>query len=337
MINFYQDSEKTEKEYKKEFSLGKNYAKWILENKSKNENEFSPEKITKIAYRPFDIRYTYFDTDFIWRHRGKVTEHFLRGNNLGLLAKKGFPLDSFTAPLGFISNNISESRSWTSSGMQGIESSFPLYLYNETPDGFEKLPNLNPDVLKTIAGELGLVFDGGAAEHSRSEFSAENLLDYIYAVLHTPSYRETFREFLKIDFPKIPFDVSSEIFWQMVEQGTALRKLHLLESATVSKNLPIFHGTGNNIVDKKIKFEDEKVYINETQYFDGVSDIAWNFYIGGYQPAQKYLKDRRGRELGFDEIQNYQKMIVALSQTDVIMKKLDDIISFNDNTAGVEK
>jgi len=288
------------------------------------------ESLTDISYRPFDKRTIYYSPKMVDWGRENVMQHFLHGDNLGLLAKKGFPLDSFSSPLGFISNNISESRSWTSSGMQGIESSFPLYLFNETPDGYEKLPNLNPDILKQISGELGLVFDDARAENSRSEFSAENLLDYIYAVLHTPSYRETFKEFLKIDFPKIPFNVSPDIFWQMVEQGTELRKLHLLESTEVSKNHPIFHGSGNNIVDKKIKFDDKKVWINESQYFDGVSDVAWNFYIGGYQPAQKYLKDRRGRELGFDEIQNYQKMIIALSHTDSIMKKLDDIISFKD-------
>jgi hypothetical protein len=106
--------------------------------------------------------------------------------------------------------------------------------------------------------------------------------------------------------------------------GGELRQIHLLESPEVEKFITQYPVDGNNKVEK-IKYEDKKVFINETQYFDNVPPVAWEFYIGGYQPAQKWLKDRKGRELTFDDILHYQKIIVALTETDQIMKKIDKI------------
>ena len=101
-----------------------------------------------------------------------------------------------------------------------------------------------------------------------------------------------------------------------------LRQIHLLESEAVNKLITRYPVTGDNEVGKS-KYEKGKVYINDTQYFDRVPEVAWNFYIGGYQPAQKWLKDRKGRQLSFDDILHYQKMIVALTETDKIMKQID--------------
>ncbi|AEB28324.1 hypothetical protein FN3523_0467 [Francisella hispaniensis] len=142
-------------------------------------------------------------------------------------------------------------------------------------------------------------------------------------MLHSPSYREKYKEFLKIDFPRVPYP-TIETFWQLVELGSQLRQIHLLESPVVTEYITSYPVDGDNIVDKPT-YKGGKVYINKEQYFDNVPEVAWNFYIGSYQPAQKWLKDRKGRELGFEDILHYQKIIVALTETDRLMREIDKI------------
>ena len=143
-------------------------------------------------------------------------------------------------------------------------------------------------------------------------------------MLHSPAYREKYKEFLKIDFPRIPYPKDANTFWQLVKLGGQIREIHLLESPTVEKYITQYPIDGDNVV-VKIKYQDGKVYINDTQYFDNVPQNAWKFYIGGYQPAQKWLKDRKERTLEFDDILHYQKIIVALFETDRLMKEIDKI------------
>ena len=131
---------------------------------------------------------------------------------------------------------------------------------------------------------------------------------------------------MKIDFPRVPYPKDKNTFWKLVELGQELRGLHLLESPKISDFVTIFTIGGSDTVEKKyLKYENGNVYINESQYFGNVPEVAWNFYIGGYQPAQKWLKDRRGRELSTEDIEHYQQMIVALSETDRIMGEIDGI------------
>jgi predicted helicase len=156
------------------------------------------------------------------------------------------------------------------------------------------------------------------------------LLDYIYAFLHSPAYREKYKEFLKIDFPWVPYPTDVETFWQLVEPGSQLREIHLLESPKVSEFITGYPIDGDNTVTRKmttksIGWEATNVWINEAQYFDGVPLVAWEFYIGGYQPAQKWLKDRHGRSLGFNDILHYQKIIVALTETHRLMQEIDKV------------
>jgi predicted helicase len=158
-------------------------------------------------------------------------------------------------------------------------------------------------------------------------------------VLHSPTYREKYKEFLKIDFPRVPFPRRDTIygvstdgvstdglstFWQLVKLGGELRQIHLLESPIVERFITQYPIDGDNVVTKP-NYQNGKVYINDTQYFDNVPEVAWNFYIGGYQPAQKWLKDRKDRTLEFDDILHYQKIIVALTETDRLMKEIDQI------------
>src|SRR5690554_2173672 len=184
-------------------------------------------------------------------------------------------------------------------------------------------------------GEFASHSGGEFASHSGGEFAPIDLLDYIYAVLHSPTYREKYKEFLKIDFPRVPYPKDAATFWQLVQLGGEIRQIHLLESATVENYITQYPVDGDNVVRRRITKNSPgfvptsnglgKVYINDEQYFDNVPEVAWEFYIGGYQPAQKWLKDRTDRTLEFDDILHYQKIIVALSETDRLMKEIDEV------------
>jgi predicted helicase len=300
--------------------------------------------VNKISYRPFDNKYIYFDVKIIERAREKVMKHFLGGTNLGLVTARSNKSD--TCDHFYISKNIME----TKCGERTTQSAlFPLYLYpdkngQQTIDQTaERTPNLNLEIVKEIRDKLGLTFTN-EKETTKDTFAPIDILDYIYAVLHSPTYREKYKEFLKIDFPRVPYPKDKETFWKLVKLGGEIRQIHLLESPVVEKFISKYPITGTNVVGK-IKFElsphsispqvekisslegDQvgKVFINETQYFEDVPEVAWNFYIGGYQPAQKWLKDRKDRELQVDDIRHYLKIIVALTETDRLMKEVDKI------------
>ena len=215
-----------------------------------------------------------------------------------------------------------------------------MYLYewenNQTALKSEsnRTPNLNPEIVNEIAQKLGLTFTP-EKEETEGTFAPIDILDYIYAVLHSPTYREKYKEFLKIDFPRVPYPADTKKFWQLVALGGELRQIHLLKSDKVVQFITTFPEEGDNTITRKITktspgFEltdpdnhHGKVWINDRQYFGNVPQLAWEFYIGGYQPAQKWLKDRKGRQLTFDDIRHYQKIIVALTETDRLMKEID--------------
>jgi predicted helicase len=146
----------------------------------------------------------------------------------------------------------------------------------------------------------------------------------MYAVLHSPNYREKYQEFLKIDFPRVPYPQDQNSFWQLVKLGSELRKIHLLEGEIFEKLITTYPIDGDNKVEK-ICYEFGKVKINQSQYFEGITPNVWEFFIGGYQPAQKWLKDRKGKILSFEEILHYQKIIAALNKTDHLMKEIAKI------------
>jgi len=260
----------------------------------------------------------------------------------------------------FVSNYISDGNS-ISIQTKERANVFPLYLYPETNGQqnightstgsvSERTPNLNAEIVKQIADKLGLTFTN-EKEITKETFAPIDILDYIYAVLHSPTYRDKYKEFLKIDFPRVPYPKDKDTFWQLVKLGGEIRQIHLLESPTVEKYITQYPIDGNNIVTKPRFVENViandseaisnnetallrasqllavtgKVYINDTQYFDNVPQVAWEFYIGGYQPAQKWLKDRKGRKLEFDDILHYQKIIVALTETERLMNEINKI------------
>lgn len=272
-------------------------------------------------YRPFDLKWINYDLQKVSRHRYDVMRHFVGKNNVGLICIRNNRDNNDTY---FITDRLADK---TVISPKDNASVFPLYLYKENMGKEERIVNFNKEVYETIAKGLNYLpcYDDNILVDPTSEYNGvlypQDLFDYIYAVLHSPSYRERYKEFLKIDFPRIPYPIDSEKFRDLVEKGEELRKLHLMEDIP-SKTGITFPVAGSLQVDC-YRWQDNRVYINSEQYFEGVPESAWNFYIGGYQPAQKWLKDRKGMTLSFEDVKHYGNIIYVLQQTERIMRGIE--------------
>ena len=320
---------------------------WKIEEQRINFKNADSKDISKVNYRPFDSRYAYYPINRIHKiiprgdSRRGLMRHFLSGDNLALITTK---LNrGLSSGYNFISRNILDLHLLDSAG-DSLQT-FPIYLYPETngqqtiEESTERTPNLNSEIVTEIAKKLDLTFTN-EKEETNNTFAPIDILDYIYAVLHSPTYREKYKEFLKIDFPRVPYPKDLKTFWDLVKLGKEVREIHLLESNKVEDYITSYEMVENaendhNIITTKIGKKDweitdtekqlGRIWINESKYFDNVPVTAWEFYIGGYQPAQKWLKDRKERELKFEDILHYQKIIVALTETDRIMAAIDKI------------
>lgn len=261
-------------------------------------------KIQKIAYRPFDDRFVYYDGELLERPREQVMRNFIGRENIGLVASKQVKaFDEWHHA--FIADGIFES-CIVSNKTSEISYGFPLYTFDPL-DGARRV-NFNDKTVRKIQKTAG------------GKVSETEIFDYVYAVLHSPAYREKYAAFLKIDFPKIPYPENAESFARLAEIGGKLRKIHFLDvDEKIARGIG-FPVSGDNVVDK-LSYRNGRVYINAAQYFDNVPPAAWEFFIGGYQPAQKWLKDRKGRILDYADIRRYQKIVAALAQTDEIMRE----------------
>lgn len=303
--------------------------------------------VRNYAFRPFDNRKVIFDDSILSWSRYDVSKHLLQ-DNIALITARSSKnkCDHF-----YVSRFISDVKC----GERTTGSIFcPLYTYEEEQIKLEhtdlgvksslRIPNLKKSIIEVISEKIAINFTNEKSD-VEDTFAPIDILDYIYAVLYSPTYRETYKEFLKVDFPRVPYPKDAEQFWQLVELGGQLRQVHLLESpklAEKAKALGISYPKGgNNEVTRKmtkssIGFEPSedddatgKVWINDEQYFDNVPLVAWEFYIGGYQPAQKWLKDRNGRTLNMSDIKHYMNVIAALSLTNELMQKIDEINVIN--------
>jgi type I restriction-modification system DNA methylase subunit len=278
--------------------------KKVIDNQNPNYKKYD------YLYRPFDIRKIYYQPNLIQIGRGGASEKVMQNlykNNVALITKRGIPYND----LAFLTPTLSDMRTWSNPGTQGTESVFPLYLYDD--DG-SKYANLKKEIVDDIEKIIGKV-------------STEDIFDYVYAVLHSSSYRQRYKEFLKIDFPRIPYPKDEKTFRFLVELGNKLRKIHLMEDPELENLITTYSVQGDNLVEK-VEYKGGNVWINDTQYFGNVPKEAWEFYIGGYQPAQKWLKDRKGRKLTYEDIIHYQKIVIVLMKTQQIMQEIDRIISF---------
>jgi len=268
---------------------------------------FDENYIQPIQYRPFDYQWIYYDPSLVSRPGQKVFSHIVLKDNLALLTCR--QQSTFNFQHIFLTKNIADR---CSISLQTKETgyAFPLYLYHK--DG-SCIINLKKEIVEKIEKTVGKVSPG-------------SIFDYIYAMLHSPSYRERYKEFLKINFPRVPYPKDTKSFKKLVAFGAELRSLHLLESPKLNQFITTYPIVGTDTVDK-LSYRKGKVFINSEQYFGNVPEVAWNFYIGGYQPAQKWLKNRKGHILKNNDIEHYQKIIVALNETSRIMQEVDKVLN----------
>lgn len=256
------------------------------------------------CYRPFDTQWIDYDVERIARARENVMSHLKKANIALCLIKVNSSSDGLFKVL--VSSNLTDKTILSSKDNANV---FPLYLYTNEFGKEKKVANLNDEEWQKFNNAIGRVAP------------PEELLAYIYAILHSPSYRERYKEFLKVDFPRIPLPTSESEFVRLVQIGHQLIDLHMMRNTQSWKCDTTFPEPGSQQIDM-LKWKDKKVWINKQQYFGNVPEEVWDFYIGGYQPAQKWLKDRKGRTLVFDDIKHYLYIIHALAETIKLMQKI---------------
>jgi predicted helicase len=291
--------------------------------------------IKPVLYRPFDTRLIFYHDSLVWRTVKQTMGHMLAGQNLALITTRQ-TRDEWHV---LASNQIMGHKSLAA---YDINSLAPLYLYatGESRKLFEdKLPasiasNLAKEFITDFAARLQLTFIPDGKGDRVNTFGPEDIFDYMYAVFHSPTYRSRYAEFLKTDFPRLPLTSNSELFRSLCVLGEELVALHLMTKH--GSDIASFPIDGDNRIET-VRYtapgehaaKEGRVWINSEQYFEGVPAEIWNFHVGGYQVCQKWLKDRKGRELSYDDMQHYKHIVAALSDTIRLMSDIDSIIEKN--------
>jgi hypothetical protein len=317
---------------------------------------WNAKAIRRCLYRPFDLRWLYYDVGLTSRPAETVMRHFHAGDNVGLITTRQTKEDFGVLATSLIAGH-------KSCAGYDINTVFPLYLYanGDLPDGdlFEhangRRPNLSKEFVADCEAQLGLTFIPDGRGNLKKTFGPEDVFHYAYAIFHAPSYRERYAEFLKLDFPRVPITSDSGLFRRLRAFGEKLVALHTLREhgpEEISFDVP-----GSNQVEQvtyvppfqqspggqRLSLRKQRlaarradglqpgrrgrVYINATQCFEGIPPAVWQFRIGGYQVAEKWLKDRRGRALGHDDLEHYQRTLGALAETRTLMAQIDSLIA----------
>lgn len=305
----------SEQELRQKYRLPKDVRDWRYEwAKQDIKDHTSKVPVQEIGYRLFDRRFIFYSG----RARGlvgwpvaQVMQHYIRGQNMGLLTSKAHRDSSFAHV--FVTDKPTEAIYFSATtGSNAVN--FPLYLYPDE-QGLDQGRHIN------FEPKLYRRLQKVATHSTHGEPNEVEIFDYIYGVLHCPKYRETYATFLKTDFPRIPWPATPDEFWDISSKGTILRKLHLMDSGTIGLTPFPIMGEGSSVVETP-RFDNGKIWINSTQYFDNVPGAAWDLYIGGYQPAKKWLKDRKGRTLSFDDAKHYQRILKILVETNRLMGEM---------------
>jgi predicted helicase len=311
---------------KKTIASNKDIAK-ILARK----NDLTENTIKSVLYRIFDKRYILYSDSVVTRCRKEVMQHMLLNENLGLIACRQQSQQSLGWGLVGVTNCIIESCA-ISNKTKEINSLFPLYLYStaktdlvsdsETHKTARKA-NFSESFIKDLEARLSLRFIVENKGDFETTISALDIFHYIYAIFHSPTYRMSYADFLKIDFPRLPLTGDKNLFKKLADLGEQLVQIHLMNKDI--ENDSCFNISGDCIVEK-VEYKDHKVYINKTQYFDKVMPEVWEFHIGGYQVCQKWLKDRKDRKLSREDLENYLYILAALEKTQELMAQIDETI-----------
>ena len=295
----------------------KNTSSWnIKEAREKISSDDNWDKCFEdITYRPFDVRRIYYSDNLIDRPRRELMRHMLE-ENVGLTTTR----INRQASLGyfFITSWLTDVHILDNA--RDSTSLFPLYIYPDknkrdlfNQHQIEKEPNIPPALFEKLSSRYG------------QKPTPEDILCYIYGIFYSNIYRETYAEFLKIDFPRVPFTADYDLFKKLGKLGRELADLHLLKSQALSPPVARYQGSSDNDRVEKITYkeDEQRIYINKDKYFEGIAPDVWNYHIGGYQVLNKYLKDRKGRNM--DDAPHYCRIVTALSKTLKIQKKIDEI------------
>jgi predicted helicase len=325
-------------------------ARWIVDKASRVN--FSRNLVRAYMVSPFDFRFVYYEPKLLGRARYTVMRHMLN-DNVGLVFMRQSTsletYDHFLATDSLITDRVFYS-------VHGAPFLFPLYLYPDPdqPDLFDtsgtgrsdRRPNLSPTFIVDVEQRLGLRFVPDGRGDLQETIGPEDVFHYAYAVFHSPTYRSRYVEFLKIDFPRLPITSDRELFAALAAKGAEFVDLHLLRlpgddgvggngGTTIlvspGKQGVTFPKAGSGAVDKIAYVaphgsQPGRVVINNDQYFEGIEPETWEMHIGGYQPLDKWLKDRKGRTLTVDDVQHYLRMVIALRETRRIMDEIDVLI-----------
>lgn len=342
-------------EARQRFALGMDTRDWKVSLAQDDLRRTGParERVRPIAYRPFDSRFTYY-TDrsrgFLCMPRGELMPHLLAGPNYALISARSnkFPMPNHF----FVSRTVVETKCGEASTQSAT---FPLYVYPDAatvsqvlretwpPGQSGRRPNLDPAFVHDLEQETSLTFVTEGGGDLQARFGPEDVLAYIYAVFHWPDYRRRFATMLKLDFPRVPPPVDREQFTSFARLGHRLLSTHLLEDPDITGASIRYQIGGDNLVAKgfpkclapgadptrvgratlEAHAQRGRVFINPRQYFEGVEPEAWQFQIGGYQVAEKWLKDRRERTLTYDDITHYSRVIEALRKTIALMDEVE--------------
>lgn len=284
------------------------------------------EGIVPILYRPFDTRWTVWDSHVAVHRRQRVMQHMLAGDNIALILPRTVEIGAGFEHV-FSTRTVAQHHAVSTKEVNYI---FPLYLYPQAGGALElydptaREPNLAPEYTAALSAILQRRFATNGAPNT---FSPEDVFGFIYAVLHSTSFGERYSQFMEEDFPRIPMPPSAEVFFALAEKGRELANLHSgLAVAAMHRPFPV---PGTNEVARqypKYDVETQRVYINRDQYFPDVAELVWEFRIGGGYPARKWLSDRRGRLLTYDDLSEYAQVLGAIDQTVAIVDEIETLI-----------
>ena len=287
---------------------------------------FDAKAVRPILYRPFDEQLVYYAPELLSRPNDDTMRHIKGGENVALLTTRLIPANhNFTHAL--VSREIP-----SANAVGGWTYVFPLWVWEgEVGKGAVRRANFRADAASAFAKRMGMAYSEDGGGKARGVVSPEDLFDYIYAALHRPSYRWDYREFLRIDYPRIPAAADAREFRRLAKLGGELRELHLLESPLLDDAGHPFSAEGKNIVEAVSFLPDGesggelgRVVINKAgRHFAGVPRAAWDFCVGGYHPARLWLKKRAGRSLSYADQRHYRRLLAALSRTAELVGRLD--------------
>ena len=311
----------------------------------RTQRKWSAKAIQRCLYRPFDFRWLYYDIGLTSRPAEKVMKHFLAGENLGFITTR-----QTKEEFGVLATNLIAGHK--SCAAYDINTVFPLYLYPNgeaeeqaelVPHENGRRPNFSAEFVKQFEETVGLKFTAEGRGDLKKTFGPEDAFNYAYAIFHSQSYRDRYAEFLKLDFPRVPVTSERRLFSRLSACGERLVALHTMREGDTDDIF--FDVPGGNVVEQVVYVPPQaagiavpekpalraskmgRVYINAKQFFEGITPKVWEFRIGGYQVCEKWLKDRKGRLLGADEIVHYQRIVSALAETRTLMAQIDSLIA----------